>query len=109
MPPGLASEAACIARPRACTTRSPSAKLSAPANARAVYSPRLRPAVPRSFDRRRVGRLQRFQRRQAGDINRRLADVGGVELFGRARRAEGEQIVAEDFGCLVEEFLRGRR
>ena len=45
MPPGVASAAACMASPRALTTRRPSAKLSAPANARAVYSPRLRPAA----------------------------------------------------------------
>ena len=46
MPLGVASAAACIASPRRFTTRSPSRKLIAPANTRAVYSPRLRPAAP---------------------------------------------------------------
>ena len=45
IPLGAASEAACIAAPRACTTLRPSSKLMAPANASAVYSPRLRPAA----------------------------------------------------------------
>ena len=46
MPLGVASEAACMAWPRRRTTSRPEAKSIAPANTRAVYSPRLRPAAP---------------------------------------------------------------
>ena len=61
MPLGVASAAACIAPPRSRTTRRPSANVSAPANTRAVYSPRLRPAVATHVvDRVRLGLLQRL-------------------------------------------------
>ncbi len=46
MPPGVASAASCMAAPRRCTTSRPSSKLITPAKTIAVYSPRLRPAVP---------------------------------------------------------------
>ena len=52
-----------------------------------------------------VGRLgpQRFQGRQAGHEQGRLAVDRGVEFFGRALEAELGQIVAEHFGGAVVE------
>ena len=47
-------------------------------------------------ERVRFGRLELFERGEAGDEDRRLADVGGVEPLGRAVDADVEQVVAED-------------
>ena len=46
IPLGDAKAAACMAWPRSRTTRRPASKSRAPANTRAVYSPRLNPAAP---------------------------------------------------------------
>ncbi len=51
---------------------------------------------------------QRGQRRQAGDEDGGLADGGGVEPFGRAVGADGEEVVTEDGGGVGEELPRRR-
>ena len=104
MPLGVASAASCIASPRTCTSRNPSSKSITPAKTSAVYSPRLKPAAA-SQAQHHVGRVgpQALDGRQAGDEQRRLADHGRVELFGRAFEAELRQVVAQDVaGAIVE-------
>ena len=104
MPLATASEAACMASPRRWTTFSASSNSMTPANTMAVYSPRLRPAVAATgFHNRRRFQPQRFQRRQAGHEQGRLADDGRIELLSGPSKADLRQVVAQDLGCLVVE------
>ena len=89
MPLGVASEASCMAAPRFCTSIRPSANSITPAKTIAVYSPRLSPAAA-SHELTTSGRIgpQRFQGRQAGHKQGRLAVDGRIEFFGRSLEAE---------------------
>ncbi len=45
---------------------------------------------------------QFFQRRKACNEKRGLADIGGIDLFGRPLTAKPKEVKAEDFGRLVK-------
>ena len=51
----------------------------------------------------RVARLQALERRQAGDEDRRLADVGRLERLGRPLEAEPPQVEAQELAGPVEQ------
>ena len=93
MPLGAARAAACMAWPRWRTTFRPDSKSIAPAKTRAVYSPRLSPAAPwQAATTSGLAGLEALERRQAGDEDRRLADVGRLERVGRPLEAERPQV-----------------
>ncbi len=75
------------------TTLSPDSKSMAPAKTRAVYSPRLSPAAPCAVgDDFGIAHLEAFERRQAGDEDRRLADVGRFQRIGGPFEAQPPQV-----------------
>jgi hypothetical protein len=57
----------------------------------------------------RLGLLEGFEGREAGDEDGRLADVGGVEPLGRPAGADVEQVVPQVGRRLVEQGFRGRQ
>ena len=85
MPLGVASAASCMAAPRRCTRIRPSAKSITPGENHGRVLTQAQPGGGLAGQ-HHVGRFgpQRFQRRQAGHKDRRLAVDGRIELFGRA-------------------------
>ena len=102
---GVATAASCMYLPRAATSFSPVSKSNTPARCSAVYSPRLKPAkkISSSFS------MTPFDprgdvTREAGDKNRRLADVGLVKAIIGAVEAERRQIESQNLIRLLEDF-----
>ena len=104
MPLGVATAAACIAWPRRRTTCRPDSKSIAPANDQRGVFAQAQPGGP-SHARDDVGLadLQALERRQAGDEDRRLADVGRLERLGGPFDAEAPQVDPQDLAGPVEQ------
>jgi len=107
---GVPSDAACMAWPRFCTSRRPSANVIAPAKDQCgvLTEAQARCRHAAAF-RGRLALAKAFQGGQAGHENGRLADDRGIEPLGRAAGADVQKVVAEDVGGLFEEIFGGRQ